>query len=179
MRESVPCCGTEFLRFGDIVHVNGYPQHGCQRDEVRADVAVADGAMVGSPGIHDRIDVLERSRCRSDSVQTRWSARWDSSFHQRVAHCPGKLHCKAFRNLQDGSKPLDEIDPRHGDRHVSPGHKGRGKAAAAEIFIDGRAETGGLETFVPLRRMISRMASGPVCRRATAGRCRRDRSLRS
>ena len=50
--EGVPCGRTEDLLFGDIVHTYRDAQHGGQRDEVGANVSVANSTMVGSPVIH-------------------------------------------------------------------------------------------------------------------------------
>ena len=43
------------------MHVHRDAQHGREADEVRPDMAVADGAVVGRPIGHDRVDVAERA----------------------------------------------------------------------------------------------------------------------
>ena len=47
-----------------VVHVNGNAQHGGERDQIRANVAIADGAMVCAPGVHHGIDVAEHALAR-------------------------------------------------------------------------------------------------------------------
>ena len=46
---------------GDVVHRNGDSEHARERDEVFADVAVADSAVVCAPVRHDGVDILERA----------------------------------------------------------------------------------------------------------------------
>ena len=41
------------------MHAYGDAQHGAQRNEVGTYMSVADGSVVGTPVVHDGIDILE------------------------------------------------------------------------------------------------------------------------
>ena len=50
--------------FGDIVHTDRDAQDGRQADQVRADVTVAEHAVIGAPVGHHGIHIPERTRSR-------------------------------------------------------------------------------------------------------------------
>src|ERR1700744_1122628 len=57
--KSGPGAGTENFRMIHIVHIYRDTQHGGGRNEVAADMTVADGAVIGSPVVHHRINIAE------------------------------------------------------------------------------------------------------------------------
>src|SRR5690554_8228616 len=57
--ESVPHGGPEDLIISNVVHAYRDPKHRCQGDQIFADMAVADGSVIGSPVVHHRIDIPE------------------------------------------------------------------------------------------------------------------------
>ena len=57
--ERRPCAGTEYPVICHVVHIDWNTQHRRERNQVRAHVAVADGAVVRAPIIHHGIDIAE------------------------------------------------------------------------------------------------------------------------
>ena len=57
--ESCPGTGTKDSFFGDIMHADGNAQNGCEADQIRADVPIAEYAVICAPVCHDRIYIAE------------------------------------------------------------------------------------------------------------------------
>lgn len=57
----IPGSRSEDLFFGHIVHTNRYPKHRAQRDQISANMPIADCSMISSPIIHNIISRLKRT----------------------------------------------------------------------------------------------------------------------
>ena len=106
--ERIPCRRTEDIRLRNIVHTDGNTKHGAKRDKVCADVSVGDGTVVGTPVVHDAIDILEGVL---RGVET-WSEPccwpcWVSSLVKFVMSLFWKYTCLTFSNLKCWSNTIN------------------------------------------------------------------------
>jgi hypothetical protein len=79
-----------------------------QADQVGADVAVADGAVVGAPVVHHRVDVAERALpvC---AARTRWWARSGWCARRACRARPGRSTVQPSAICSAGPQPLTRL----------------------------------------------------------------------
>ena len=116
-----------------VVHADGNAQDAGQGDQVRADVAVADGAVVCAPGGHHRVDVLEGAGAGEAGDEPGGGPGLVGALVQLVVDRIGQGGCDAFGDLQDRAYALYQVEAAHGDGHAAFGEEVRGVAAAAEV----------------------------------------------
>ena len=177
MPKRLQALGRKILLFGHVVHVDRDAQHRGQRDQVGADVAVAERAVVGAPVVHHRVDVAERALRRSVAARTRWSARWGWCARSRTSWTLARqLDRPALGDLQHRAQALDQVQADMVTGMPPRGDEVRGEAAAAEVLGDGRVPGGGLEALRrPRPSVISQKGfiAGWPSRRLPAGAVQR------
>ena len=119
---------------GDVVHADGDAQHGAERDEVGADVAVADGPVVGAPTVHHAVNVFETVSCRVKARHEPGGRPGRVGAHiEHLVNFGIDVNGPAFRELEHGAEALHEVEAHHRDGHSAAGEEVTGEAAAAEI----------------------------------------------
>ena len=58
--KGIPHCRSEHFLIRYIVHANRDTEHRCERDQISADMAIADRTMVCTPVSHHIIDISKR-----------------------------------------------------------------------------------------------------------------------
>lgn len=143
--EGVPSSRTEDIRIGYVVHTDGDAQHGAERDEVGAHMPIDDSAVVGSPAVHHRIDVLEAVL---RGVEARREPRSRPSrigtFVEDVVYFGIEVNRPSLSELQDWAKTLDDVDAQHGHGHTTTTEEMRRIASASEIVTVGWHPAGSL-----------------------------------
>ena len=117
--ERGPCRRTEDLLRRDVVHADRNPQHRRQSDQIRSDVPVVEGAVVGTPVGHHAVDVFEGAG--SGQVRDEPSGR-PARIGTVVDYCMnlfGQFVGVTFRNLQDRSETFDPVDAGERNRHTA------------------------------------------------------------
>ena len=104
--ECVPCGRTEDVLIGDVVHADGDAQHRAERDEIRADVAVGNRAVVCTPVLHDGVGALKRAAGLAVAARGEPGARPRGvrALHERVGDLLGQMHGPALGDLQHGAE---------------------------------------------------------------------------
>jgi len=128
------------------VHANGNAEHGAHGDKVSTDVAVGDGAVVGTPVVHDVVSGLEGGAFLAVATGGEPGAGPGGvgAHEQGVGNVVGELDGPAFGDLEDRAETLDQVQTDHGSGHFGTGGEGGGEAAATEIAVVGCGPGGGL-----------------------------------
>ena len=126
------------------MHANGDAEHGAHGDEVSADMAIADGAVVSAPIHHHFIGGLEGRALFSVAAGSKPSAGPSGigALHQGIGNLIGELHSPALGDLQHGPNALHKVQADHGAGHLGLGGIVAGEAAAAEVIEAGFAPYG-------------------------------------
>jgi len=136
--ECRPSARTEHLRFVQVVHVNGNTEDAGQRDEIRADVAVAHHAVVRAPVVHHRVNIAEGALVREAwNEPSRRPGRIRALLESFVSFWR-QLHRLAFGDLEGGSNALDKVESENRRRHSATGDVACAPATAWEILGDRR-----------------------------------------
>ena len=108
-----------------IVHADRDPEHGCQGHQPGAKVTIGEGSMIGSPVGHYRIDIPE---VPFPGEAWHKPGGWPGgigTLGKCVMHLVWKVDGMPLCDLQGRAKPLDDIDPTHGNWHSTLGIEGR------------------------------------------------------
>ena len=128
-----------------VVERDGDAQHRRQRDEVRADVPVDEGAVVRAPVGHDAVDVLESALPGQAGGEPGRRPGAVGAQVDLFVHVVGQQGGPALGELKHGAEPVDEVEAHEGDGHLRVGLKVGGEPAAAEVLIVGAAPVGRTE----------------------------------
>ena len=115
------------------MHTNRNPQHGTEGNQVRADVAIRNRAVVGAPVVHHVIGGFKRPPAGNTGSEPGAGPGIVSSFPQYIRNMVRQIHCPAFGDLDHRANAFDQVKPGHGNRHFRAGKEARRKAAAPEI----------------------------------------------
>ena len=117
------------------MHAHGDAQDRAKADQVCADMAVADRAVVGAPVVHHVICGLERASLLAVASGCKPGAGPGvvGSLPQGVRNVSRQIQRPALCNLQYRTKTLDQIESDHGNGHFCLGFKAGGITAATEI----------------------------------------------
>ena len=108
MPNAFHAAGTEDLFLRHIVHADRNTQDGAQRDEIRADMTVADRAVVGAPVVHYIISRL-RTGCPLTVAARREPGAGPGvvgTLPERIGHLVRQVDSPALRDLQNRAKTL-------------------------------------------------------------------------
>ena len=129
------------------MHTYGDAEDAAEGNQVGTDMSVSNGAVIGSPAVHDAIDILEAVL---RGVEARNKPRGGPSgvgaLIQYVVGFRVEFHRPPFSQLQYGAKACYAICAYHGHGHSALGDEVRTVTAATEIIAVGRHPTGGLKT---------------------------------
>ena len=107
--ERRPTAGTENFRLLHVVHINRNPQHRRERNQIRADVSVADSTVISTPVVHHRIDISERPVTRQTRRKPGGRPGRIRALIQRVVNFVRQINRETLGDLQRGSESFDEI----------------------------------------------------------------------
>ncbi len=160
------------------MHAHGNAEHGRKRDQLRADVAVAERAVVGAPVGHDAVHVGERALAREPRHEPGGRPGRVGAHFEDVVDLFGQLDAHALGDLKHRAQAVDEVQARHGHGHAAARAKVRRIPAAAEVPKVRIAVLGGVER---LGRLLGRqfppgLDGGLAALLGLAGRVQRDRA---
>lgn len=135
---------------GDVVHRNGDSEHARERDEVFADVAVADSAVVCAPVCHDGVDILERALAGESRSKPGGRPGRVGAHVELVVYLIGQGGGVALSYLKHRAETHDDVDSYHCHGHDSLSLEVRGVSAASEISEVCGAPVGSLEHSVDI-----------------------------
>ena len=149
--EGVPRAGAENVAFRHVVHAHGYSKDRGKRDQLGADVAEAESPVVGAPGVHHRVAVLENALAGQPRGEPGGRPGRIGALVERLVGLFGQFDGPALGDLEHRAKAGDEIHPGHRHRHLAAGDEMRRESAAAEILGNARIPGGGVEALAWLR----------------------------
>ena len=100
--ESMPTGGAVDGLFGNVVHVDGNSQDRGERDQIGADMTVADCTVISAPMSHDRVYVSERAVPGRSWDKPGCGPSRACSLIERIVNVLGQANRAAFCNLHDG-----------------------------------------------------------------------------
>ena len=113
--------------FRYIVHGNRNPQHACQCDQIGADVAVCQAAMVRTPVCHNMIYICKCALSGEIGHKPCGRPGFVGSGIQGIVNFIRKVYGVSFCNLQQRLCAVEDIQTNHGYRHFCPN---------AQIFLE-------------------------------------------
>lgn len=130
--EGGPCVRDEKLLLRQVVHDDRNAQHGGKRDKIRTDMAIAEGGVVGAPSRHDGIHIPKRPLAGHSRNKPGGGPGGIGAIQQNSIHSRGQNDRTALGKLQGRADAVDDVQPRHGNRHDSLRGELGGEAAASE-----------------------------------------------
>ncbi len=173
--ERVPDGGTEDPVIGDVVERDRNAEHGGERDEVGADVAAAERAVVCAPVRHDAVDILERALSREARHEPCGRPGRVGALIENGIDLGRELGSEAFGDLEDGAEAVDQVHAAHRDGHAAAAEEAAGEPSAAEIAVAGGAPSGRLQAGVGIgvRELPERLHGGLAVSFGAAGGVKR------
>ena len=117
--ERIPSTGSEDVRFGHVVHIDGDSQDGGQRDQIGTDMPVTHHAVICAPIVHHRVDILEHTLAGDTRGEPRGRPGRVGALIQRVMCLFGDFNGDAFSQLQYWSQAFDQVKSSHCCGHAT------------------------------------------------------------
>jgi hypothetical protein len=103
--------GTEDLFFRNIVHIDRDAKHGCQRDQILAEITVPECPVI-SPQVFIILEIMERSASGQPRQEPRRGACRIGTFVEHLVNFPRERCGPPFSKLEHRSKPLHYMGVR-------------------------------------------------------------------
>ena len=105
----------------DVMHRDRDAKDGGKGEKIRADVAIGDGAVVGTPMVHNLIGASEVAFAVAARGEPGAGPSVVGSLPKGVADFVRKMDAIAFDDLENRTKAFHDIETDHGHRHFGAG----------------------------------------------------------